>query len=414
MINSNSIYDLIIIGSGAAGLFAAANVPAGWKTLVLEKTDSPGQKLLLTGSRQCNLTNSEPIKEFLNRYGENGKHLRPVLFPFSNLALMEYFKQNGLPLKIREDGKVFPASMKSIDVLNLLLALCNKRSVTIQYKTAVADIIQSNKADDPGYTIKTADTQFFSKNVLIATGGESYPQTGSDGSFFLCLEKLGLNLTPRRPALAPVFVSEYPFSNLSGLSFQSTVLTATQQNEQHTYKTEGSLLLTHKCFSGPSVLEMSRYVTPGDRLNINYLPKRTPEDLRMALIKTAAGSTKQIVTILESITALPRSFLEHCCHRCNIKNNEKAARLSGKDMETLAKRLTEDSFEISGTGGFFEAMTTAGGVRLDDINLRTMEAKRFPGLYFAGEVLDIDGDTGGYNLQFAFSSAKRCIEAMQA
>ena len=410
--------DLIIIGAGAAGLFAAANAPVGWKTLFLEKTGSPGQKLLLTGNGQCNVTNNEPIKAFLNRYGENGKRLRPVLFPFSNLALMDYFEQNGLHLNIREDGKVFPASMKSVDVLNLLLGIIQNKGVTIRYKTAVTEITQQKETEEHWFSVKTTDGHYYTKNILVATGGESYPQTGSDGSFFTCLENLGLHIIPRCPALVPVYVKDYPYSSLSGLTFTNceVELIRSYRNvlakDENPVKVEGSLLFTHKCFSGPVILEISRYITQSDRLAINYLPERNLEDLRLELINTAAGDPRQIITILESVTALPRSFLEHICNICGISKTEKASRLSGNKMGVIAKRLTEDSYEINGTGGFPAAMTTAGGVSLDEINLQTMEAKRYPGLYFAGEVLDVDGDTGGYNLQFAFSSAKRSIEAM--
>ena len=414
MKQTDIVYDLIIIGAGAAGLFAAANAPVDWNTLVLEKTDSPGKKLLLTGSGQCNLTNNEPIKAFLSRYGENGKRLRPVLFPFSNLALMEYFEQNGLPLKVREDGKIFPSSLKSVDVLNLLLDRCKNNGVVIRYRSAVTEIAHNDESENAGYSVKITDGQYCSRSILVATGGESYPQTGSDGSLFACLEKFGLSLAPRRPALTPIFVHDYPFSDLSGLAFQKTVVTVEKRDDKKSVTVEGSLLITHKGFSGPSILEISRYASESDRLIINYLPERTHEDLRLELIKTAAGDPRQIVTILESITALPRSFLERACNKSDIAKNEKASRLSGHEMGTLAEQITADSYKISSTGGFSVAMTTAGGVNLDEINIQTMEAKRFTGLYFAGEVLDVDGDTGGYNLQFAFSSAKRSIEAMRS
>jgi len=435
------IYDLIIIGAGAAGLFAAANVPDGFRTLVIEKTDSPGKKLLLTGSGQCNLTNDEPIKEFLNRYGENGKQLRPILFPFSNQALMEYFESYGLALTVRDDGKVFPASMKSKDVLNLLLELVKSKGVELRYNTYVTEISRTthhveiscnnkttpfDNSDGYRYCIHTcvnpkklhdsddsknfentkdskSEGQFFAKSLLVATGGESYPKTGSDGSIFERLEHLGLKLVPRRPALTSIYVENYPYEELSGLTFP----TVTAKVGLH--KCEGSLLFTHKGFSGPPILTLSRYVEAEDKLTINYLPGRTADELRMDLIKLSSGEQKQILTVLESLTKLPRSFLENVCSRCDINKSEKASRLSGKQMGNLADRLTNDSHIISGTGGFASAMTTAGGVDLDEINLQTMEAKRYPGLHFAGEVLDVDGDTGGYNLQFAFSSAMRCI-----
>ena len=406
-------HDLIIIGAGAAGLFAAANVPDGWKTLVLEKMDSPGKKLLLTGSGQCNLTNDEPIKGFLARYGDNGKHLRPVLFPFSNLALIEYFEKNGLPLKVREDGKVFPDSMKSIDVLDLLLSQINSNGVTISYLISITAISEQDGSEGCRFIIETTEGQYFAKNVLVATGGESYPQTGSDGSVFECLEQLGIRLIPRRPALVPIYVTDYPYSSLSGLTFPNCAISITCSNSNKPVRTEGSLLLTHKGLSGPPILELSRYVTSGDELTINYLPGRVSEDLRLELINTAAGDPRQIITILESLTTLPRSFLEFVCSRSNIDKSEKASRLTGQEMGAISECLTADIYNISGTGDFSLAMTTTGGVSLDEIDLRTMEAKRCPGLYFAGEVLDVDGDTGGYNLQFAFSSAKRSIEAMK-
>jgi len=471
------IYDLIIIGAGAAGLFAAANVPDGFNTLVLEKTDSPGKKLLLTGSGQCNLTNNEPIKAFLTRYGENGKRLRPVLFPFSNQALMDYFEQHGLPLMTRDDGKVFPESMKSTDVLNLLLELSKDKGVDIQYNNTVTKIDYHDGTDGYRFCVQTLESskyknnskcetnsrgsasssksknrlesqssnrQFLSKRILIATGGESYPQTGSDGSMFGCLEQLGIKLVPRRPALTSIYVEDYPYRALSGLTFQnssikletslrpkdhasqssskqsnsnvdgSTVETSSCDtlDESKVFCYNGSLLFTHKGLSGPPVLALSRYAGRGDRIIINYLPCRTADELRLELIKSASGDLRQIITLLESLTELPRSFLESICNSCGIDKSEKASRLTGKQMGALAIKLTADSHMVKGTGEFSTAMTTAGGVDLDEIDLKTMEAKRFPGLYFAGEVLDVDGDTGGYNLQFAFSSVMRCVAGM--
>jgi len=408
-------YDLIIIGAGAAGLFAASNTPASWKTLVLEKTNAPGQKLLLTGNGQCNLTNDEKISTFLTRYGRNGKLLRSVLFPFSNLALMSHFERNALELTTREDGKVFPASMKSTDVLNLLLALCRTQNVEFRYCVAVTGILHQITAARSRFLLETTNGKFFAEKVLVAVGGASYPQTGSDGTFLACLESLGLNIVTPRPALAPIFVQGYPYSELSGLSFNNCKITIVPRDGRHIpdCSTQG-LLLTHKGFSGPAILTASRYVMQGDRLKLSYLPRVTIHDLRLSLIKDATGNSRQIVKLLESITSLPHRFLEHVCHRCHVEASEKASRLSGREMGLLAQHITSDTYEISGTGGFSIAMATAGGLNLNEVNLRTMESKLYPGLYFAGEILDVDGDTGGYNLQFAFSSAMCSIKAMRA
>lgn len=402
-------HDLVIIGAGAAGLFAAANAPSDWNTLVLEKTHTPGQKLLLTGSGQCNLTNSEPITSFLARYGMNGKRLRPVLFPFSNLALMSYFEQNMLPPIIREDGKVFPASMNSADVLNLLLNLSRERGVAFRYEAAVTRL---SSAEKNGYCVQTADEVFAAKRILVATGGASHPRTGSDGAFFACLEAFGLEIIPCRPALTPVFVQNYPYRELSGISFSDCTIAVLPKDGGQTICANGDLLLTHRGFSGPGMLAASRYVRQGNALRICYLPGTQPDDLRRFLLESASGNARQIISLLESVTHLPRRFLEQLCCRTEIAPTEKASRLSGREMGFLAELLTADSYEISGTGGFAVAMTTAGGVNLDEIDLRTMQAKRHPGIYFAGEILDVDGDTGGYNLQFAFSSAMCAVQSM--
>ena len=405
-------YDLVIIGAGAAGLFAAANAPLGWNTLVLEKTAAPGQKLLLAGSGQCNVTKAGAISDFLARYGKQGKRLRPVLFPFSNRALMAYFEQRGLPLETRSDGKVFPASFESQDVLQCLLAEAQARGVKFQYHAAVTEISPRDGAE--GFVLSTSDGAFLTKRVLVATGGASYPKTGSDGTFFDVLAQLGLTLVPRRPALAPIFVKDYPYTELSGISFQNAAITITPKADRRPIRTTGDLLLTHRGFSGPAILESSRYVAQGDKLEVNYLPGQDTAALRRTLLTAATGDQRQIATLLESLTGLPRRFLERICQRANLAPLEKAARLSGREMGALSVLLTADAYEITGTGGFAVAMVTAGGVDLEEVELRTMESRRYPGLYFAGEVLDVDGDTGGYNLQFAFSAAMRNIEAMQA
>ena len=408
------IYDLIIIGAGAAGLFAAANTPAHWNVLLLEKERTPGQKLLLTGNGQCNLTNNRPIAEFLNCYGEKGKRLRPILFPFSNLALMAYFRENGLPLESRPDGKVFPASKNSRHVLDFFLTRCQEGGVEIRYESAVTEIIpQANGGMCPFRLTSEKSEIFFTRHILVATGGASYPKTGSDGAFFSCLSALGIDLIPHRPALTPVFVQTYPYAALSGISFSDCIVSIASKSGGKCIQGRGDLLLTHKGFSGPLILALSRYVAQGDKLTIHYLPEQTPDALRRTLLTAAQGNARQIVTLLESITPLPRRFLEHICHRIPGVENRKASGLSGKELGAVAALLTTDSYEISGTGGFSVAMATSGGVSLDEIDLRTMESRRYPGLYFAGEVLDVDGDTGGYNLQFAFSSAMASVRAME-
>jgi len=398
-------YDLIIIGGGAAGLFAAANVRPGLRVLLLEKTHTPGQKLRLAGSGQCNLTNAEPMTAFSGRYGANGKRLRPVLNAFGNRALMVYFDELGLPLVTREDGKVFPASMDSRDVAERLLARGRQNGVDVRSNAPVTEIL----AEKDHFILRTPAHTHTAKHVLVTTGGASYPKTGSDGLFFACLEAFGIDLVPRRPALTPIHVQDYPYGDLSGISFPEAGITLTMKADHRRITGRGSLLLTHRGFSGPVILNHARYVAQGDTMTVHYLPGRDPGTLRRMLLELTAGNAKQIGTVLEAATDLPGRFLDCICLRAGIAPDTKASRLSGKELGEIARILTADTYEISGTGGFSAAMATAGGVSLDEVDLRTMESRRYPGLYFAGEVLDVDGDTGGYNLQFAFSSARLAL-----
>lgn len=401
-------YDLIIVGAGAAGLFAAANAPPDWRVLLLEKTDRPGQKLLMAGSGQCNLTNAEDIKAFLTRYGTNGAKLRPVLFPFSNRATMAWFEDRGLPLLTRSDGKVFPASLRSADVLQLLLDLTAQNGVELRLSTPVTAL---TPRPDGGFELQTPIERLRTRHVLVTTGGASYPQTGSDGTFFDCLADLNIPLFPRRPALAPIYVQDYPYTSLAGVSIPQTTLTL-QAEGAAPITGRSDLLFTHRGFSGPVILTHTRYAAAGMTLTLNYLPDTNPAALRKSLLEKSIGERRQILTLLEDSLPLPRRFSEVICQRAGIAPDTKASQLGGTEIGTLAALLTADTYEISDLGGFETAMVTAGGVSLDAIDLRTMESRTILGLYFAGEVLDVDGDTGGYNLQFTFSSAKRAIETM--
>lgn len=401
------IYDLIIIGAGAAGLFAAANVVPGHRVLVLEKTEKPGQKLLLAGSGQGNLTNSRDIKEFLHCYGPNGNRLRPVLFPFSNRALTAHLEAQGLPLITRPDGKVFPTSLDARDVRDLFLTLAEKNGVAFRYQAPVTTL-KPSESGQGRYQLQTSSHTFYTENVLVSTGGASFPRTGSDGGFFACLETLGIPLIPRRPALVPVHVYDYPYTALSGIAFPDCGLEI--RAGAKSISAYGSLLLTHGSFSGPVVLDNARYLEQGAKISIHYLPGIDGATLRQRLLAAAKGSPKQIVTLLENETQLPRRFLEVVCGRASLPADTKAARLGGPEMGQLAALLTDDTYTVSGTGGFQTAMATAGGVCLDEVELQTLSARHHPGLYFAGEVLDVDGDTGGYNLQFAFSSARLVVK----
>lgn len=377
-------YDAIIIGGGAAGLFCAAATKIN-NGLILEKSSAPGRKLLMAGSGQCNLTHGGDIKDFINHYGEHGKIVRSPLYKVSNLKMMEFFESHGISLIEREDGKVFPESMRASDVLNLLMHLASVNGWNM-------------KTGCPAESIKVQEDGSFLVNgrheankLIIACGGCSIPTTGSDGSIFPILEKLGLEVVEPAPALVPLTVQEYPYTELSGISFKNALVTVDG------HKRVDDVLFTHTNFSGPGILNLSRYAKPGSTLTINYLGKEEK-------LEVPSSTKKNILFWLADWYQLPKRFVEMVLSRAEVDPKTAANQVSKKQKQAISAILMRDTFSISGTTGFKQAMVTAGGVALNEVDMKTFESKKIPGLHIIGETLDVDGDTGGYNLQFAFSS----------
>lgn len=397
-----NIYDVIIIGGGASGLFCAAAYGEKVNGLILEKSNFTGKKLLMSGGGQCNITHSGDIKEFINHYGDNGKKIRSILYKFNNQALVDFFQAKGVPMLVREDGKVFPKSLDARDVLDMLRSCGGINGFNVKYKHSVYQL----KYTDGKYIVICNDSEenkqvsFEAQKVVIASGGCSYPTTGSDGSIFSSLKDLGIEIVEPKPALVPIFVQEYPYSELSGISFSPAVIKVRGKENCD------DLLLTHTNFSGPAAINISRFVSTGDQLMINYFPGKSVEEILSDFKKKIPKNNKQTINfLLEYLgTAIPKRFIEKVCERAEIEISQKTSSLTGKQLKLLAELFTKDTFSVSGTGGFNVAMATAGGVSLSEVNLKTMECKKYPGLFFIGEVLDVDGDTGGYNLQFACSS----------
>lgn len=391
-------YDTIIIGAGAAGLYCACALDGG-KNLILEKGKRPGLKLLMAGSGQCNVTHGGSIKDFLIHYGDHGKRIRGVLQRYNNLSLCDMLSNFGVETIEREDGKVFPKSMNGKDVLEALLSNAN---ADILYETEVLSV--SKTAEDSSYVIATKKGDFYARNVIIATGGASYPTTGSDGYLARKVAAdLDLELAELRPALTPVFVENYPYGELSGISFKDVEIAVDGQ------RAIGDILFTFKNLSGPVIINSSRYMKTGDTLVLNYLWPMRPEELLAKLKKDFPGNNKSLQHYLIDELGLPKRFSKLVCEMLAI-DSSKVSQLSGTQMKSVVSELTCKTFTISGLAGFKEAMATAGGISLSEISTKTLESKKYSGLYFIGEVLDVDGDTGGYNLQFAYSSACAAAE----
>ncbi len=392
---------LVVTGAGPAGMFCAYQVAGTGKgVLLLEKMPACGQKLLVTGSGQCNLTHEGTLKDFSSKFGDHGVFLRSSLRVFSNRDMVKWFSDRGLLLVATENGKFFPESRRAADVQSVLEEACRSNGVIIRCNEAVQEVRKTGDS----FSIRSEKSEYKARNFLIATGGASYPSTGSTGDGYAFARMLGHRITPVRPALVPLRVEGYPFSDLSGISFEGLTLTLFRKGKK-IWEVEDDLLFTHTGLSGPGVLHLSRFVHPGDLLVVSFLPHLSSAELKQDLIcRVAACGSKQVKSILLDYS-LPARLVTRILDMSGIPPDLTCAHLPKRERDRLVRFVSAFPFTITGTGGWEEAMVTRGGVSLDEVNPKTMESKLVPGLFFAGEVLDIDGDTGGYNLQAAFSTA---------
>ena len=401
----------IVVGAGASGLFfgAAAPASAGGDILILEKTDKIGTKLLMAGSGHCNLTHAGSIKEFLLCYGQNGSRIRTCLYRHNNLEYVRFMESLGVPCSEREDGKIFPVSMDSREVKKALLEAAAANSVTIMKNSPVTAVTVIPEGFE--VTVGSKQSSYICTNLVIATGGASYPTTGSDGTFLQVLKNaLGVEITELHPALSPIYVQNYPFEELSGISFKNAGLKIFNKNSS-SHEAAGDLLLTHRSFSGPLILNNSRYINTGSRVEINFVFPYTVSSVLSSIKEVFRGNNKTVSSFFAEKYSLPKRFVAAVLEPPGL-NERKLSSLTGGEMEAAARAFAAADYSVSGVGSFREAMATSGGVCLDSVNLSAMESKTHKGLYFIGEVLDIDGNSGGYNLQFAYSSARAALDAI--
>lgn len=402
--------DVIVIGTGPAGLFAAIGLGGEErKVLVLERNPSAGRKLLISGAGQCNVTHDGNIKDFLKFYGDNGRFVKHSLFKFSNEDLMNFFKQRGLKLISNESGKIFPQTLKSSDILEVLLKECRKRSADIKYNQKVEDV--SHNDEKACFYIKTQDGEYVTKYLVIATGGKSYDNTGSTGDGYTFAKNLGHTIEKPVPALTPLYIKNYVFKELSGISFENLPVTLWRNNKKiKTFR--GDVLLTHKNISGPGILNFSRYVLPDDILRINFVGAEREEGFRSEFIEKVTSNGKLLVKTILREFPLPKRFIDKLLEIVNLPEELKCAELNKKTRNKLIEMLIGFPMEVERLGAFHIAMATRGGVSIKEVSPKTMESRIVNGLYFAGEVLDIDGDTGGYNIQAAISMGRLAAQAI--
>ncbi|MDF2676891.1 MAG: flavoprotein [Bacillota bacterium] len=406
--NSSVYYDVIIIGGGPAGLFSALSIK-NKDVLLIEKNKSLGIKLLITGLGQCNYTNFCSNDQFLTHYGQKGRFLKPALYKFTNKDSMNFFDKVGVKSIVREDNKVFPSSFKAGDILNALIEKCKENHVKIMCNTK-ADYVKYNE-DSGCFSIKANVNIYECKYLILSTGGKSYEHTGSTGDGYKFAKILGHSIEETHPSLTPVFIENYDFHDLSGISFENIKITSWRNNKKINEFT-GDMLFTHKNISGPVIINNSRYIEVGDILKFNFTQFKNSEEFKKYFEEKLSLSGKLNVKTLVKELNLPKRFVDKIMNLANISDDLICSQLSKTSRKALIDLLSNHEMKVEKLGNYNVAMATRGGVSTNEINAKTMESKIINNLYFAGEVMDVDGDTGGYNIQAAFSTGKLAADSI--
>lgn len=384
------IWDVIIVGGGPAGLSSAVHL-LGKKVLLLEKKDRLGTKLSLSGAGQCNITHAGELMDFEARYN-NWRFVRYALSEFSNKDLMAYFDSKGLKFVSREDGKYFPETFKSEDVIDVL-----KKELSKGIEFNMSETVKKISKNEV-FTVETDKSIYKSRTVIVATGGHGYPKTGSTGDGINFAKQMGIGYDPYRYALSPIYLENHVFSALMGMSFKDAQVNHYRGKKIGCYT--GDLLLTHFGYSGPVVLNASRHMRSGDTLHINFVGMNREALQGYLLREIEKGPKKLMKTILYPLSQA--RFIDEILKVLQLSET-KASDLKKKDRHQLIKLLVDFEILIDQVGKSHTAMVSAGGISTKSLNKKTYESK-VNGLYFIGECVDIDGDTGGYNIQYAFSS----------
>jgi predicted Rossmann fold flavoprotein len=401
---SDTIQDVVVIGAGAAGLIAAiAAAEQCRRVLLLEKNRRPGVKILMSGGTRCNITHATNNRGIVEAFGLNGRFLYSALAALSVEDTIALFESEGVATKVEETGKIFPVSNKAKDVLDALLHRLERSGGVLALDEPVRDL----SSCEGSWSVTTPNRVIRTPRVILTTGGQSYPGSGTTGDGYALAARLGHTIVPPRPALVPLTVDVGWVNALRGITLPD-VAVRILDNDKPIAARRGSLLFAHFGLSGPVILDVSRAVSGHPAastlvLELDLLPGSKEAELDEQLrIETAASGKKQLAALLPA--EVPRRLAEAVLGQAGLPIDRKAAALPRLERQRLAGLLKRLRLPLTGTLGFGRAEVTAGGIVLDEVDSRTMQSKRCPGLHFAGEVLDLDGPIGGYNFQAAWST----------
>ncbi|MBQ6052490.1 MAG: NAD(P)/FAD-dependent oxidoreductase [Clostridia bacterium] len=397
--------DCVVVGGGASGMMAAgffAENAKNRKIILIEKNNTFGKKLLITGKGRCNVTNNCDLNTFMSNVVRNGRFLYSAVSFFSPADTIAFFESLGIALKTERGNRVFPVSDHSSDILNALKNHCNKKNISF-YHGELSDIHTKNGRITS--CVLKDGTEIECSSVILATGGKSYPQTGSSGDGYRISSNLGHTVTTLKPSLVPIDVEEASVcAKLEGLSLKNTALTLFR-SEKSVYSDFGEMVFTSSGLSGPIVLSSSAHAVKGDRIVLDLKPALDEKTLDTRILSDFAKySNKNFINALDDL--LPKKLIPVIVSVSEIDAQKKVNSITKTERAVLINCLKNFSFTVKRLRPIEEAIITSGGVSVKEIDPKTMQSKIIEGLYFAGELIDCDAYTGGFNLQIAFSTGR--------
>lgn len=395
--------NVLVIGGGPAGMMAAIAASDNNQVTLIEKNQKLGKKLFITGKGRCNVTNGKDISEFFDYIPTNPYFLYSSLYTFTNEDVIKFFESRGIKLKEERGGRVFPASDKSSDIIKGLEVALKEKAVNVILGDGV------KKIEEVGGSITAVTLQSGEKikcdHLIIATGGASYPQTGSNGEGYIFADKLGHKIVPIKPSLVPLELNENWIPEVQGLSLRNIQLTLKNEANKILFKEQGEMLFTHFGVSGPLILSASSFIKPGGKytLSINLKPALSEKELDLRIQKDFLQyNNKDFKNALNDL--FPKKLIPVMVKLSSIPEDQKVNTITKEQRKKFVELISSLNMKVKGLRGVEEAIVTSGGVDTKEIDPSTMKSKIIDNLSFAGEVIDVDAFTGGYNVQIALST----------